>query len=295
MKAIIIYFTGTYNTLFLANKIKNKLEEHNLYNVDLFSIDINSKIINLKNYDLIIFSYPIYAFNMPRIFEKYIKKIKLLPGKKYIIAKQSGEPLGLNNSSSYKLINKIKRNKGILINEYHFLLPYNIHFRYDDNFIKELFNYNDKLLSILYYELNNNIIIKIKKNYFYSFNSFIFKIQRLGGPINSIFYKVDYKKCIKCNLCINNCPTKNIEIIKNKIKFHKNCEMCMRCSFFCPTNAIKIGMLEGWKVNGRYELEKIDNDNTLKGDFLKNHNSKFYKLFPKKIKKINDLYESYFK
>ena len=37
------------------------------------------------------------------------------------------------------------------------------------------------------------------------------------------------------------------------------------------------------------------NDNTLKGDFLKNHNSKFYKLFPKKIKKINDLYDSYFK
>ena len=215
MKAIIIYFTGTYNTLFLANKIKNKLEEHNSYEVELFSININSSLKNIQNYDLIIFSYPIYAFNMPRIFEKYIKKIKILPGKKYIIAKQSGEPLGLNNSSSYKLINKIKKNKGILINEYHFLLPYNIHFRYEDNFIKELFNYNDKLLSI-----------------FYSFNSFIFKIQRLGGPINSIFYKVDYKKCIKCNLCINNCPTKNIEIINNKIKFHKNCEMCMRCSFF---------------------------------------------------------------
>lgn len=295
MRAIIIYFTGTFNTEYLARKIKEKLEYNNLYDATLFSIDYKSKIINLSHYDLVIFSYPIYAFNMPRIFEKYIKKLKFITNQTYIIAKQSGEPLALNNSSSYKLINKIKRKKGILINEYHFLLPYNIHFRYDDNFTKELLIYDYKLLSILYYELVNKIITKIKKNYFYSLNSFIFKIQRLGGPVNSIFYKVDENRCIKCNLCVNNCPVNNIEIKEGKIRFNKKCEMCMRCSFYCPTNAINIGMLENWKVNGKYDLEKIYNNVNLKGDYLKDHNSKFFKMFPKKIKKINDLYDSYFK
>ena len=33
--------------------------------------------------------------------------------------------------------------------------------------------------------------------------------------------------------------------------------MCMRCSFFCPTAAIDIGFLQGWKVNGRYDFDKI--------------------------------------
>ena len=43
-------------------------------------------------------------------------------------------------------------------------MPYNIHFRYDDNFIKELFNYNNKLLDILIYEYKNKIIRKVKYN-----------------------------------------------------------------------------------------------------------------------------------
>ena len=170
MKAIIIYFTGTYNTLHLVNKIKSKFADF-FEKIEVFSIDSTSKSINLDDYDLIIFSYPIYAFNMPNIFFKYVKKLKLPKSKDYIIAKQSGEPLSLNDSSSYPLIHLIKKAKGNFKNEYHFLYPYNIHFRYDDNFIKELFNYNTKLLDILIYEYKNSIIRKVKYNPIYAFNS----------------------------------------------------------------------------------------------------------------------------
>lgn len=293
MKAIIIYFTGTYNTLHLVNKIKSRFADL-FKEINVFSLDSDSKSIDLHDYDLIIFSYPIYAFNMPNIFFNYIKKLKLPKSKDYIIAKQSGEPLSLNDSSSYPLIRLIKKSKGNLKNEYHFLYPYNIHFRYDDNFIKELFNYNDKLLDILIYEYKNNIIIKINYNPFYGFNSFIFKIQRLGGPINSKFYKVDYSKCIHCNKCLLNCPTKNITLINNKYKFNTKCVMCMRCSFYCPKDAIEIGLFKSWKVNGKYDLNKIEESNSLDGHYLKNHTSKFFKLFPKKIKKIEDLHNKYF-
>ncbi len=33
--------------------------------------------------------------------------------------------------------------------------------------------------------------------------------------------------------------------------------MCMRCSFTCPKDAIKIGLFEGWHVNGPYDFKKI--------------------------------------
>lgn len=294
MNILIIYFTGTYNTRYLVNKIRKRFSKQN-NKVDTFSIDVYSKVISLENYDLIIFSYPIYAFNMPILFEKFIKKLALPQNKKYIIAKQSGEPLGLNNSSSYSLIRLIKRNKGVLLGEYHFLMPYNIHFRYDDNFIKELFNYNEKLLDIMEYEIAHNIKRKTPYNSFYAFNSFIFKIQRLGGPVNSFFYKVDMTKCIHCNKCINECPTHNITIQNDKIKFSNKCIMCMRCSFYCPKDAINIGMLQSWKVNGAYNLSKIDEDTSLNGNYLSTHTSSFFKLFPKKIKKIELLHNQYFK
>ena len=83
MEAIIIYFTGTGNTRFLANKIKAKLDD-NSYHTITYSIDSESKPISLDKYDLIIFSYPIYAFNMPIIFDKYVKKLKFPANKKYL-------------------------------------------------------------------------------------------------------------------------------------------------------------------------------------------------------------------
>lgn len=294
MKAVIIYFTGTGNTKFLASLIKAQLENQNHFIVDLFSIDSSSTLIDLKPYDYIIFSYPIYAFNAPIIFDKYVKKLYLPKNKTYIIAKQSGEPLSLNDSSSYYLIKRIKKSKNVLFNEYHFLLPYNIHFRYEDDFIKELLRYDNKLLDIMSYEIKNNISRKVKYNPLYALNTFVFKIQRLGGPVNSYFYKVDYSKCIHCNRCLNNCPTKSIKLVNEKYKFKNSCIMCMRCSFNCPTNAIHIGFLESWKVNGAYNYEKIISDDSLKGEFLKHHKSLFYNFFPKKIEKINKLHKEYF-
>lgn len=294
MEALIIYFTGTGNTRFLADKIKSKFEE-NSYNTTTFSIDSESKPISLEKFDLIIFSYPIYAFNTPIIFDKYIKKLKLPANKKYLIAKQSGEPLALNDSSSYSLVKQIQKAKGDFLGEYHFLLPYNIHFRYADNFVKELLRYDYKLLDILIYELNHNIKRKFKKNYLYALNSFIFKIQRLGGPVNSYFYKVDYNKCIHCNKCMNNCPTKSIELVDNKYKFKSTCIMCMRCSFSCPKDAINIGMLQKRKVNGEYNFKEIEKNPYIRGDFLKDHKSFFYNLFSKKLKEIDKKYKEYFK
>ena len=293
-KAILIYFTGTGNTKLLAESIKNRFYLENLYDVDLFEINIDTKVIDLKDYDLIIFSYPIYAFNTPIIFDKYIKKLKLL-NKKYLIIKQSGEPLKLNDTSSYKLRKWIKKNNGELLGEYHFLYPYNIHFKYPDNLVKELYILNNKLMDILIYELKNNIKNTAKLNYFYILNSKLFKIQRIGGPINSLFYRVDKNKCINCYLCINNCPTHNIELKNKKIKFHSKCIMCMRCSFFCPTNAINIGMLQSWKVNGAYDYDKIFKDCNLDGKFIEHNQTRFYKLFNKKIKNIEELHNFYFK
>lgn len=296
MKCLIIYFTGTYNTRYLVEKIKDRLDEEKLFEVDTFSIGGKSLKPDLKGYELIILSYPIYAFNAPIIFDKFVKSLKFNPNQNVIVAKQSGEPLFLNNSSSYTLIRKIKKDKAKLLNEYHFLMPYNIHFRYDDNFIKELFIYNKKILDIMIYEIKNKIVRKIKYNPILAFNTFLFKIQRLGGPVNSYFYKVDYSKCIMCQKCIKECPVSNITLDKKngKIKFHNKCLMCMHCSFYCPKDAINIGMLQSRKVSGEYDLKRIENDSTLNGDYLSTHKSKFFKLFPKPIDKINKLYEKYF-
>ena len=55
--------------------------------------------------------------------------------------------------------------------------------------------------------------------------------------------------------------------------------MCMRCSFCCPSNAISIGLLEKYKVNGQYDMLSILNE-PINYDFSL-ETDKFYKKFKK--------------
>ena len=169
-------------------------------------------------------------------------------------------------------------------------MPYNIHFPFDKIFIKEILNYNNKLMDIMFYNFNNEIIFKIKSNLIYNIGAFFVGIQKIGGNVNSYLYKVDTNKCINCNKCVNTCPHNNIYIKNNKIKFHHHCDMCMRCSFFCPTDAINIGFLKGWKVTDYYNLKEIENDNTIPETYITDDSKGFYKCFIKYFQWIDKEY-----
>lgn len=297
MEAVLIYFTGTYNTRILTNKVKERLINKG-YNVDVIEIQKDSKIIDVKDYDLIGFSYPIYGFNAPKAFDKYVKKLNIQKGQKCFIYKNSGETFAMNNSSSRYLKKIIKKHKANLINEKHYVMPYNIHFKYEDLFVKEIFSYNEKLLDIQMYEIENNIVDVIKTKWIYSFAAWFVLILRFGAFVNSFLYKVDKKKCIDCSMCIKACPMQNIyKNKKGKIKFKHGCMMCMRCSFYCPKDAINIGFLQwwGWKVNGGYNFNKILNDENITGQYITKDSKGFYKCYIKSWNDINNKYNEYFK
>lgn len=290
MNVLLIYYTGTYNTRYLSNKVKERFIKKGDH-IDTIEIDINTPIIDVSNYDLIGFSYPIYGFNSPLPFNKYVRKLNFNEKQKYFIYKNSGETLAINNASSRILIRIMKKQKVELIGEYHYVMPYNIHFSFEKEFVKQILIYNDKLMDIMFYNIDHKIVSKIKSNILYNIASFFVGIQKIGGNINSFFYKVDKEKCINCNKCINSCPQNNIYIKKGKIKFHHHCDMCMRCSFFCPTNAIHIGMLEGWKVNGEYKFEQIKNDSTIDSNYINGENKGFYKCYIKYFNFIENEYK----
>jgi len=52
---------------------------------------------------------------------------------------------------------------------------------------------------------------------------------------------VNHDKCIRCNLCVSHCPLGAMALIENMIQIDfQKCMACMRCVNYCPRNAFLI-------------------------------------------------------
>lgn len=263
MNCLLIYFTGTFNTRFLTARLKERLERELGWTVTSYEIDpLNNGRLDLSAYDIIGLGYPIHGYCAPWAFLRFIRHQKFPKGIRTFIYKNSGETEHANDASSKYVIRKLRRDGVKPANEYHFMMPYNIHFKFDERLVREMLAMDDRLMDILIYEVGNGIPnIRPMKLWPRLVSMFVSRPQYIGGSVNSFLYKVDMDKCRQCGLCISRCPTRNIyKDADGTIRFHHNCLMCMRCSLYCPADAIHIGFLEqwGWKVNGGYDFRKIE-------------------------------------
>lgn len=297
MNCLLIYFTGTFNTRYITNMLKGRLEGEG-WTVSVHEIDpLDNRRLDLSAYDIIGLGYPIYGYCAPWAFLRFIRAQKFPKGMKVFIYKNSGETEHANDASSKYVLRKLRRDGVIMKNEYHFIMPYNIHFRFDDYLVKEMLLMDSMLMDILVYEVKNGIANwKPYKLWPRLVSAVVSRPQYIGGNVNSFLYKVDMDKCIDCGLCIKRCPTKNIyHDEQGVIRFHHNCLMCMRCSFYCPKDAIHIGFLEdwGWKVNGGYDFKKIEKINYDK-PFITPQTTGFFKCYVETYGKIRSRHKEIF-
>lgn len=284
MKNILcIYFTGTYHTEHLVNRIKEEKEKDG-NSVSLLSVSSSADIKDISSFDEVIFSYPIYAFRAPKPYIDYLKKLRFRKETEYYVYKQSGEPFSYNNSSSCQIEKLLKKQGCHLSGEFHFLYPYNILFAYDEEWKKKLKEYNEYEMMIASYYTENHIqhltnCSFLKKK----ITGMISHLQHFGAKINGPLYHVKKKDCSKCHLCLKSCPYQNISLDKKGYPvFHSHCAMCMRCSYCCPKDCIKIGILNSLRIN---QFTKAN-------DKHKRIKKKFFSAYQKYIDKEKELYSA---
>lgn len=284
MKKLYLYtFSGTGNTKLCGEFLKKYFIEAG-YEVVHYIFDIkDKKYPDPNDADLIGIGYPIHAFNVPSKFLAFIKHFKKVKeNKKYFIYKVSGEPFKLNDASSSLLNKYMKKKNFTLIDEKHFLMPYNIMFDYDIRIKKEMYLYLEPLCRLYVEEILNCDGKKIKYPLSKRILSFLFRIEYIAPKLNSMFVRVDNEKCTKCMLCKNRCPMQAIYInSKNELRVNKNCVMCMRCTLNCPHNAIKFGIMNPRKVNGPTNYEKIKKDSSIDPNYFNIDTKGYFKLFVK--------------
>lgn len=287
MKNAIIYvFSGTGNTKKACDIYKHEFEKNDV-DTTLYIVRKGfEKLPDPNDFDFVGFAYPIHGFNAPYIMLDLAKALPKASGKKqYFVVKTSGEPLKINNVSSIKFNDIMKKKGYVLMSEYHYVMPYNMIFRHTDEMAVKMKNTLDNLAPIEAREVLCGVKHKLERVPFGRFIAWVVRIEQPAMKINGKFFKVDADKCIMCGACAKNCPVGNIKIDENnKFGFGNDCIMCARCSFNCPANAFDIGILNGWKVNGRYTFrlpEKPEEDKHAR--YCKKAYKKYFEDAQKKI------------
>jgi ferredoxin len=268
-KVLLIVFSGTGNTFLCAGDLKKHFRERgDVCDIYRFSMPL-AALPNPAEYDLLGIGYPIHAFNTPLSFLRFLKHDLPKAHKPYFIFKVSGEPYHLNDASSLSIYRLLKKKGYSYLGERHFLMPYNIVFRYPDALAKEMVLYLDALTNLFVLDLKDLSLPKAHFPCSSRLVSFFFKIEWLAPSVNAALVKVDEKKCLHCGKCQASCPNQAIyQDKKGHLRINRHCSICMRCVDFCPVDAFHFGFLNRWKVVGKYDYPALCANAALSPDFI---------------------------
>ncbi len=243
-------FSGTGNTQKCAKALQDALTEQGV-SADLHRIEDGSETAQERE---LVICYPIYGFNMPRILKSFCRNLQ--GGGNVWFLKSSGEPLRLNDNSSAELIRILEKNGYRIKGEFHYIMPYNMVFRHTDELASRMWKTAEARIPDAAKKIANVEETPIHAPLSAKIVSALCRVEHWFYPRNGRLFRVDSRRCVRCQKCVKHCPTKNIRFEDGRFRFGRNCIGCVRCSFECPTGAIHIGLLDFMRVNGPYDFSR---------------------------------------
>lgn len=246
-----IYFSGTGNTKYcLSRFLSNMGTEHSMY-----AMEGDDTVPALADAGEIVFAYPVYYSNLPKIVRDFIENNRTLwRGKNiYIIATMglfSGDGAGV----AARLLKKYGAN---IVGGLHVRMPDCIG---DVKALKKTLEENRKLIAAAGNKIDDGARrylagqpTKEGLNFFYHLAGLFG--QRLWFANKTKRYtqnpKIDHAKCNGCGVCEKLCPLHNIHVENGKAVSGSRCTMCYRCFSNCPQKAITLigkEVIEQWKM-----------------------------------------------
>ena len=240
---IVLYFTATGNSLYVAKRI----------GVELSSIP---KAIKTGNYNYsdkkIALVFPIYGLSVPAFIEEFLHKVKL--DSSYVFAVMSYGfydggaanhllEIAKRSEITFSYINTVK-----MVDNY--LPTYNMEKQIKNEPKKQIEEHLDKIIA----DVSDSRQWIVKNSGFDKLMTKLFLrvwTRRSQGIANSFSIE---DTCTKCAVCAKVCPVDNVRVQGGKPEFGSNCISCLACTQNCPQNAIR---LKGEKSTTRFRNKNI--------------------------------------
>ena len=252
-----LYFSGTGNTRHCVTEFVHCLGKNSV-TISIESSDVASMF---SKHNFIVFGYPIYFRNTPKIVKDFIKDNKdNFKGKKVFIICTMGLFSGDGAGCGARIFKKCGAK---IVGGLHLKMPDCIG---DVKLLKKSVEGNRELIE----QANKKIYDAVQKlqNGKPTKNGLKF-FQHIGGLFGQRlwFYRkttsyknkpiINNEKCIGCGVCAKTCPLGNLEIKDGKATSKGKCTLCYRCFSNCPTQALTI---LGKQVHEQCYFEKYQNE-----------------------------------
>ncbi|GFZ30142.1 iron-sulfur protein [Clostridium zeae] len=247
MKNRIYFFTGTGNSLKVAEEIAKTLKECELVAINK---DVGMEIP--EEYERIGFVFPVYFWGLPRMVAEFIKNASFpKQGSTYYFAVATFGGIPGNSISMTSSLLKEKRvqlNYNAGIKMYKNALTFYSMSKNVDKITRE----SNEKIPLIAKNIENKVTNKSR-----SINKLIKSIyNKSTSRIHSTDSNFNVNdKCISCGICQKVCPAKNITIENKKPVFHNQCESCLACIQHCPKQAINYK--DKTQSRGRYTHPEI--------------------------------------
>lgn len=257
MKALILYFSGTGNTDYVAKDLHAKLKDLSI-STEVRSIETIFPG-EVAEFDLLILGFPIYAGAAPEFFRQYLKNLPSAKEKGVFVFCTRAMYEGQAINHVYKQL----ETKGYIPLGHTSMempgsdgLPFMskdskyVRRALDKNYgnIREINEFAQRIACVIG-EINKvkslkGLSMKAPRG-IPGFNKLLQLLWDAGYSFAEKKMKPKFRaekeKCVQCGVCIKQCPAKNISMTRDSISFAAHCYMCMRCINQCPCEAIQIG------------------------------------------------------
>lgn len=248
---MILYFSGTGNSQYVAMRIGNEIKDETLNLLDKIKNRDFSDMTTNRPWVVVV---PTYGWRIPRLVQKWLEQTNLRGNKEIYFVMTCGGSIGNAEQYLKKLCASKKMN---LSGCGKIVMP--------ENYIA-LFSTPTKEEAMEQINQAEEEITKtagrIKGNAALPKPVISWKDRINSGIVNDIFYPVFVHAnkfrvtdgCISCGRCVNVCPLNNIRLAGGKPSWGKDCTHCMACICRCPREAIEYG--EHSKGQPRYICPK---------------------------------------